>query len=64
MKYDYLIGKQIRIIELNDVSAEKYINIAGTVETVGRDPMGDEKLNGTWGAVSVYPQEDKFEVLD
>jgi hypothetical protein len=58
-KYEYLIGKRIKI---NHLSGEdhRYDGKEGIVERV--DSMGD--LHGTWGGLAVIPREDDFEVLN
>lgn len=63
MNYESLIGKRIRIIELED-PCTRYNNKEGIVECIGVDPWGDTYLVGTWGGVTIYPNVDKFEVVE
>lgn len=63
MNYESLIGKKIRIIELDD-PYEKYRGREGVVQYVGKDPWDDVYLSGTWGGINIYPKIDKFEVIE
>lgn len=61
--YDHYVGKTIRIIELDD-PYDKYSGKVGTVLKVAKDPWDDVYFQGTWGGINVYPEVDKFEVVE
>lgn len=63
LAYEDLLGKQIKIIYLDDPYAN-YEGRVGVVTKVDTDPYGDTYLEGTWGGLSVYPSQDDFEVLN
>ena len=64
MNYKELVGKKIRIISMDDPYADRYIGKEGVVERVSEEFWGDVRLDGTWGELAIYPNIDRFEVLD
>lgn len=64
MNYEELVGKKIRIVSMDDPYADRYIGKEGVVERVSEEFWGDIRLDGTWGEIAIYPEIDRFEVLD
>lgn len=63
--YDDLIGKRIRIINMDDpYASERYAGKEGVIENVATDPWGDVYYDGTWGSLSIYPNIDTIEFID
>ena len=56
------VGDKIRILYMD--GEPQYTGREGVIETIGKDPWGDEFMRGTWGGCSVYPKVDKYEVID
>lgn len=64
-KYEKLVGKKIRIIDMDDPYAAKdYNGREGIIEYVATDPFGDVYFDGTWGSLSIYPKVDTFEYIN
>lgn len=64
-KYENLIGKKIRIINMDDPYAAKdYNGREGVIENVATDPWGDIYYDGTWGGLSIYPKIDEIKFID
>ena len=59
-----LIGKKIRIIDLDDPYADLYNGKVGIVEAQGEDYEHQVFLRGTWGGITIYPDQDEFEIVD
>lgn len=57
MKYENLIGKVIKIIEMEGEPA--YSGKVGVIEFV--DDAG--QLHGSWGGLAIQPESDTFEVI-
>jgi hypothetical protein len=57
-KFDYLIGREIRIISMDGEPG--YTGRKGIVKSV--DGIG--QLHGSWGGLAVNPSVDNFEVLN
>lgn len=58
MKYSELIGKRIRIIEMQGEP-----DYAGK-EGVAKHIDDIEQVHGTWGGCAIIPIVDKFEILE
>lgn len=64
-RYEKLIGKKIRIIDIDDpYDAKDYNGREGIVEYVATNSFGDVYLDGTWGSLSIYPKVDTFEYVN
>jgi hypothetical protein len=57
-KFDYLIGREIRIISMD--GEPHYTGKKGVVKSV--DGIG--QLHGSWGGLAINPSVDNFEVLN
>jgi hypothetical protein len=57
-KFDYLIGKEIRIISMD--GEPHYTGKQGIIKSV--DGIG--QLHGSWGGLAINPSVDNFEVLN
>lgn len=60
--YDYLIGKKIKIINMQD--EWHYVGREGVVESVSGGGPIPYQLHGTWGGLAVIPGTDSYEVLN
>jgi hypothetical protein len=58
---DYLIGKKIRIIDMNGES--RYTGKEGIVNYVSGGGPIPHQLHGTWGGLAVIPGTDSYEVI-
>ena len=64
-RYERLVGKKIRILNMDDpYSGKDYNGREGVIEYVATDPWGDVYFDGTWGSLSIYPKVDSFEYID
>lgn len=55
---DYLIGKKIRIVYMD--GEPQYTGKEGMITFI--DSIG--QLHGTWGGCAVFPDTDRFELLE
>lgn len=63
--YENLIGKKIRIINMDDpYASQRYEGKEGIIQSVETDPWGDVFYAGTWGSLTIYPKIDTIEFID